>query len=433
MATAAAKTPDPARRIARAWTRLRRRAEVRALARLARDAVPANPAWLVGGAVRDAALGRPIPEIDAAVARDAEGIATALQRAGLGTAVFLSRDRPGPRVFRVAGRRSLDLAEIEGGSIETDLRRRDFTANAIAVAFDDGRVVDPFGGLSDLSRRRLRCVDPRNLLEDPLRALRAARFLATHGLSPDAATLAAARRAAPGLGRVARERIAAELARLLEAPAAGPALAWAARAGLLPAALAPAPLGPDLSGAAAARAARSIRPLDALAFRRLPPARRRRLRLARLAEALGLRPEDTRRWLSGLSLGRREAEEVARLRSLARALPKAARHGRSDAVAWLLEAGALAEDALRLASLSGGSASAATVRRITRLRHLTRARSASRRVAVSGGDVMRWLSLPPGPRIGELLAQLRLQIALGAVRNRREARNWLAVQVRSRP
>ena len=46
---------------------------------------------------------------------------------------------------------------------------------------------------------------------------------------------------------------------------------------------------------------------------------------------------------------------------------------------------------------------------------------------------MRWLSLPAGPRIGELLAQLRLQIALGAVRNRREARNWLAVQVRPRP
>ncbi len=350
----AAKTADPAARIARAWTRLRRRAEVRALARLARR--DANPAWLVGGAVRDAALGLPIPEIDAAVAGDAEGIAEALQRAGLGTAVFLSRDRPGPRVFRVAGRRTLDLAEIEGGSIEADLRRRDFTANAIAVGLEDGRIVDPFGGLADLSRRRLRCVDPRNLLEDPLRALRAARFLATHGLSPDAATLAAARRAAPGLGRVARERIAVELARMLEAPTAGPAVAWAARAGLLPAALvpaamvpatlAPAGLGLDLSEAASARAARSLRPLDALAFRRLPPERRRRLRLARLADALGLRPEDTRRWVSALRLGRREAEEVARLRSLAHAAGKVIRRGRADAIAWLLEAGDAAQDAI---------------------------------------------------------------------------------------
>src|SRR5262249_49408853 len=134
--------------------KLRRRPEVRALARVAKSA--GVDTWLVGGAVRDAALGLPVPEVDAALARDAEGIAAELQRAGLGTPVFLSRDRPGPRVFRVAGRRTLDLAEIEGGSIEADLRRRDFTANAIAVGLDDGRILDPFGGLSDLSRGRLR-------------------------------------------------------------------------------------------------------------------------------------------------------------------------------------------------------------------------------------------------------------------------------------
>jgi hypothetical protein len=56
-----------------------------------------------------------------------------------------------------------------------------------------------------------------------------------------------------------------------------------------------------------------------------------------------------------------------------------------------------------------------------------------KRLEVSGGDVIRWASVPPGPRVGELLAQLRLQVALGDVRNRREARDWLAVQVRRRP
>ncbi|HEY2798872.1 MAG TPA: hypothetical protein VGK26_13365 [Thermoanaerobaculia bacterium] len=424
-ATKKKRTAGSADRIARAWTRLRRRPEVRALARLTRR--DANPAWLVGGAVRDAALGLPIPEIDAAVGRDAEGLAASLERAGFGTAVFLSRDRPGPRVFRVAGRRTLDLAEIEGGSIERDLLRRDFTANAIAVALEDGRILDPLGGLSDLSRRRLRCVDPRNLLEDPLRALRAARFLATHELSPDAPTLAAARRAAPGLRRVARERIVVELSRLLEARRAAPALEWAARAGVLPAAL-----GLELSEAEAARAARSLRPLDAPAFRRLPPESRRRLRLARLAGALGLPPEDTRRWLSGSRIARREAEEVARLQTLARSagqlLVGVGVHGRRDAVAWLLEAGEAANDALRLASLSRR---AGTRRGVTRLKRL--ARIPLRSVAVKGGDVIRWLSLPPGPRVGELLGQLRLEAALGAVRSRREARDWLAVQVRPRP
>ena len=403
--------------------RLRRRPEVRALARIAAGA--GIDAWLVGGAVRDAALGLAIPEIDAAVSRDAEGIAAKLQGAGLGTAVFLSRDRPGPRVFRVAGRRPLDVAEIEGGTIEADLRRRDFTVNAIAVGLADGRVVDPFGGLSDLARGRLRCVDPKNLLDDPLRALRAARFLATHGLSPDAATLAAARLAAPELARVARERIAVELARLLEAPEAAPAFAWAARAGLVPGAL-----GLEVPQTGAARSARSLRPLDLPALRRLPPERRRRLRLARLAGALGLTPEETRRWLTGLRVARREAEEVARLQSLARSAAGIRSRDRRGAVAWLLEAGEAgpnALDALLLARLSAGRE---TVRRITRLERL--ARTPLKTLAVSGGDVVRWASVAPGPRVGELLAQLRLQIALGAVRNRREARNWLAVQVRRR-
>jgi hypothetical protein len=61
------------------------------------------------------------------------------------------------------------------------------------------------------------------------------------------------------------------------------------------------------------------------------------------------------------------------------------------------------------------------------------ARTPLKRLEVSGGDVIRWASVPPGPRVGELLAQLRLQVALGDVRNRREARDWLAVQVRRRP
>ncbi len=402
--------------------RLRRRSEVRALARVAAGA--GVDAWLVGGAVRDAAMGlETLPEVDAAVSRDAEGIAGSLERAGLGTAVFLSKDRPGPRVFRVAGRRPLDVAEIEGGTIEADLGRRDFTVNAIAVGLFDGRIVDPFGGLSDLARGRLRCVDPANLLDDPLRALRAARFLATHGLSPDSATLAAAHRAAPELARVARERVGVELVRLLEAPEAAPALAWAARAGLLPGAL-----GLEISPARAARAARSLRALDVPALRRLPPERRRRLRLARLAGALGLAPEGTRRWLSGLRLARRDAEEAARLQSLAVSARRVPRRDRTAAVAWLLEAGEAARDALLLARLSGGRE---TVRRITRLERLSR--TPPKRLAVSGRDVIRWASVEPGPRVGELLAQLRLQIALGAVRNRREARDWLAVQVRRRP
>jgi len=403
-------------RLRRAIRALKRRPEARAVARAARER--GLSAWIVGGAVRDAALGLPVPEIDVAVDGDAEGLSRALAEQGLGTSVFLSRDRPGPRVFRVAGPRPLDIAEVEGGSMLADLARRDYTVNAIAVPLqeDEGEVLDPFGGLADLARGRLRPVHPDNLLSDPLRVLRAARLIATHGLRPDSGTLLAARRAAQGLSRVAPERIAAELSKLLAARSAHAAFSWAARAGILPAAL-----RLPLSRQEAQRVARSLGVLEGRAIRGLAPERRRRLRLAYLASRLSS-PPDARRWLRALRFSRREAEEVASLLSLARS---AVRIGsRREAIAWLLEAGDLAADALILLSVAGSKG-----RRLSaRLRRL--ARNPLRRVPVTGGDVVRWLSIPPGPRVGELLERLRLESALGAVRNRREARTWLSGQGR---
>ncbi len=214
---------------------LRRRIELVVLAHVASRR--GLHAWIVGGALRDRLLGAEIPEIDVAVSRDAEGLARDLEAAGLGRAVFLSKDRPGPRVFRVAGPRPIDIAEIEGGSIAADLARRDFTVNAIALALGSGELVDPFGGVEDAIRRRLHCVRPENLAEDPLRILRAARLWSTRGLTPDPSVLAAARSAAPLFGRAAAERVTAELSRLLGSERAAPALGWSARAGILPEAL----------------------------------------------------------------------------------------------------------------------------------------------------------------------------------------------------
>jgi tRNA nucleotidyltransferase/poly(A) polymerase len=391
---------------------------MRALVRLVlRDG---NPAWIVGGAVRDALLGLAVPEIDVAVTRDAEGLAKELERTGFGKAVFVSRGRPGPRVFRVAGRHPLDIAELEGGSAAADLARRDFTVNAVAVSLDTGEILDPFGGLPDLADRRLRCVHPRNLRDDPLRALRAARFLATHGLAPDRKTLTASRRAAPHLRRVAPERLTAELWKLLGAASAQPALSWAARAGILPAAL-----GLRLSSSRAARAARSLGALDGRATRALPAERRRRLRLALLASKLSLSPGQTRKWLRERRAARREADEVARVLALAQSALTVS--NRRDAWQWVLEAEDLAQDALRLLLLGHPG----RFRLAARLRRL--ARTAPARVAVTGHEVVRWLGIPPGPQIGALLSQLRLAAAMGTVCNRREARNWLSGQVRNAP
>ena len=397
---------------------LRRRAEVRALAHAAR--ARGNGAWIVGGAVRDRLLGLPTPEIDVAVAGDAEALAADLERAGLGRAVFLSRGRPGPRVFRVAGKRPLDLAELEGGSIEADLCRRDFTANAVALAVSTGEILDPFGGVADIRRRRLRCVRAENLAEDPLRILRAARLYATLGLVPDAGVLAASRRAAALFETAAPERIGAELSKLLGSPRAAPALGWTAKAGILGAVL-----GRPMSPSRAAALARSLAVLDDAGVRHMAAPRRRRLRLALLASRLGFSSARARGWLAQRRWAREEARDAALLCELVAA--SRAIGSRRDAWRWVLEAGPL-----------GGDAAALLARLDTRDRSRARSlrsllRSPLRTVSVDGEDLLRWLGLESGPRVGELLRSVRLAAALGEVSNRRQARNWLTGQVPVRP
>jgi tRNA nucleotidyltransferase/poly(A) polymerase len=392
---------------------LRRRAEVVALAKAA--ARRGVDAWIVGGALRDRLLGRAAAELDIAVSADAEGLAADLERAGLGRAVFLSRDRPGPRVFRVAGKRPLDLAELEGASIEADLARRDFSANALALALADGALLDPLGGLADLALRRLRGVRAGNLAEDPLRILRAARFFATRGLVPDRALLAEARRAAPLFGRAAAERVAAELARLLESPRAAPALSWLARAGILPAVL-----GRRVSRPAAL--ALRLAALDDAGARRMPPERRRRLRIALLVIALRLDPSEARSWLQERRWSRDEARDAALLAGLV-VLSRRLR-SRRQAWQWVLEAGALGDDALALLARLGP----VDRRRARSLRPLVRA--PRRDLDVDGADLQAWLGLGPGPGIGERLRALRVAAAMGEVSNRRQARDWLTGQVR---
>ena len=298
-------------------------------------------AWIVGGALRDRALGRPVSEVDLAVSGDAANVARALESHGFGRAFLLSAAKS-PRVFRVAGRgRILDVAEIEGGSIDTDLARRDFAVNALAFDLASGDLLDPFGGLDDLGARRLAMVSEKNLTDDPLRCLRAARLAATHGLTPDRRTSVACRRAAPALARVARERIQAELAKLLEAQRALPALAWAWRTGVLEPAL-DRPIPPGKWR----RLARGLATIDSVPLRALPGERRRRLRLALVAAELELPAAAVAAWLRGLRSSSEEAGDVANLVELA----AIARAGLRDDEAWrwILRAGDRAGDALRL-------------------------------------------------------------------------------------
>jgi tRNA nucleotidyltransferase (CCA-adding enzyme) len=98
--------------------------------------------------------------------------------------------------------------------LEDDLLRRDFTANAMAVRLDDGKLVDPYGGAKDIEQRVLRTVHPASFEEDPTRLVRALVASSRHGLTPTEQTRAEMTANAHRLDKEARERIKVELDKL---------------------------------------------------------------------------------------------------------------------------------------------------------------------------------------------------------------------------
>ncbi|MEQ9260272.1 MAG: CCA tRNA nucleotidyltransferase [Roseovarius sp.] len=209
-------------------------------------------AFFVGGCVRNALLGAPVHDIDIATDAWPEEVMEASEAAGLkpvptgiehGTVTVVSGGIPHEvttfrRDVETFGRHatvafSTDIAE--------DARRRDFTMNAL-YANPDGTVLDPLEGIEDLKARRVRFIeDPvARIREDYLRILRFFRFHAWYGdmqAGPDAEGLAACAAELEGLGQLSRERVGAELLKLLAAPDPAPSVASMRAAGVLAAVL----------------------------------------------------------------------------------------------------------------------------------------------------------------------------------------------------
>ena len=187
---------------------------------LARSALRevSDRAWVVGGAVRDAALGRDVTDVDIAFDGDVAAAAREIAADAGGHPFELSGDFETWRVVDRSGAWKLDVAALRGPGIEADLRLRDFTVNSIAVPLDGGSPLDPTGGLADLEESALRASSSRSLADDPVRVLRAARIAATLDLEPDPGTVGLAREAAPAIIETAGERQFAELAGLITGP-----------------------------------------------------------------------------------------------------------------------------------------------------------------------------------------------------------------------
>jgi tRNA nucleotidyltransferase (CCA-adding enzyme) len=194
-------------------------------------------AYLVGGAVRDELLGLDskdadflVPGVDTEELRAAlaphgrvedlvvadrlvgvrlhpnDGRVRQLTRAGIEFAPPRKEVSTGP------GRHNFEIVADPSLSVEDDMRRRDFTVNAMARRLETGELVDPLSGQQDLAAHRLRTVSPRSFREDPLRLVRALRFVSQLGFEPDEELLAQMREEAPAVRLVSGERIGGGLA-----------------------------------------------------------------------------------------------------------------------------------------------------------------------------------------------------------------------------
>jgi tRNA nucleotidyltransferase (CCA-adding enzyme) len=239
-----------------------------------------DPVYLVGGAVRDLLLGRGRADVDVVVVGDAAELAASLggevlSHERFGTAkVTLDEhelDVATARSERYPQPGALPLVE-PAASIEEDLRRRDFTINAMAIPLHgEPRLIDPSGGRADLAAGRLRILHRGSFVDDPTRAIRAARYAARFGFALESDTAELLRQA--DLGAVSDERREAELLRLAGEADAARGFALLQRWGLL-----------ELRPNAAELLARTAAQLESPPWRGLVPRER-----AILAAAVGAR------------------------------------------------------------------------------------------------------------------------------------------------
>jgi hypothetical protein len=325
-----------------------------------RELLEGEEAWIVGGAVRDLLLGRPLLDLDVSC-RDPRAAAYRFADRFGGVAFPLSEKHGAWRVVRDGVVETVDFTPLPDG-IESDLATRDFTLNAIALPVAGGEPRDPHGGRADLEAGVLRAVSESIFRDDPLRLLRAVRLEDELGLRMDEQTEALVRASTDLVAEPAGERILAELRRLT--PAGYRRLD---ELGVL------APLGGSLDG-----------PLDALDdpdFRLVAVFRDE---LARLPISNELS---------------RYASTLLRAAQPSDSSPRAIHRFRRETEPWALDA---------LAFVGAWELSAL----------MEAARTADPAEPLVRGDE---LGLPPGPEIGRILARIDEERAAGTISTREEA------------
>jgi tRNA nucleotidyltransferase (CCA-adding enzyme) len=354
-----------------------------------RDAATDTPGvYLVGGAVRDLALGLVPHEVDLAVEGDPDQLLAALGGADVEHERFGTANVDGVDVVRARAESYPQpgaLPEVRPGSIDDDLQRRDFTVNAIAVALSDGSVhaVDHAG--EDLDARRLRVLHDASFRDDPTRLWRLARYAARLGFAIEERTLQLASEAVAdgALTTVSGVRMGNELRLALREPDPVTALVEATSLGLLPPGFVP------------------VRPDEALAL--LPPGEGRGDLVILAASCAGMDARALLAWLDYMGFTAQDRDLVAAASRFVIGAPLRAATTPSEI------ARAARGAPLEAVALAGGE----NARRwIDELRHVE--------LQITGDDLLA-AGVPQGPEIGERLRRALERLLDGEIPPGRDA------------
>ncbi len=388
--------------------------------------------FVAGGYLRDRLLGRPSTNLDFSLPGTVESVAGSARRLAVARGARPHLLGRAPRaVWRIdtAGL-NVELWPLGALTVEDDILRRDFTCNALVWRLPDGPLIDQVGGLDDLRSGRLVAVSRGNLEDDPLRLLRAARFLAQlPALDLDHTTASFIRQLAPALADAPPARLGHELRLLLLAPAAERGIRCSLELGIFrhaaPAGTAPDSRWMERHADAIGRIAGSrAHPVPGAVAAAGPAAS-----LAVLLRGWGCPPDES---AAEYSWPRGERLSAARASGLlARAIDVAGR-GAAERRELIHQAGAVFPVLLAAAAAVDGAepTSAPRWRRFWAQWCRHGERLASPPALLASAEIAARSGLPPGPGLGRLLRRLQLAQVRGEVRSPAGARRWIGKAAR---
>lgn len=390
--------------------------------------------YLVGGTVRDLLLQRQRRQFDLDLVVSDRAIALAKNIANRCAAGFVALDTQRDIARIVFGEGTVDIAKIEGKTLEEDLHRRDFTINAMAQHLHNQTLIDPLQGKQDLEARIIKMVSPDNLKADPLRLFRAYRQGAQLNFTIDDTTRETIRNLAPFIAQVAAERVQTELSYLFASVSGGIYLQQAWEDGIL------SPWFPSLSAEKVdqAQAIDAIAPTLAKHWSKLAVEWQKNvggqsdplISLAKLTCLVSSSEEEAETELTTLKYSRAEIRTVTTTASVLPSLldNEVETMTLRDQYFFFQKAVSVFPCVLLSAIAKGLKPESA---KFLIERYLNpNDPVAYPQPIVTGKDLLRSLSLSPSPRIGELLTELQIAYIEGKIHSHQEAINlaksWLS-------